>query len=273
MAQGTIIGNNCRTMGSWDLARREACNVPMFLHLPVLLPVQDPFFNFVLCSLRLDFEYTCTLNRVTFMSMSDSSEQELPQCLQADLDFAPWDFIAQHREVAPPAIRRLHASLRNKLMNRLKKRAERGVQSSSIANLNTPQASRQGIYLGCKKHATSTSRQGVYWWCQEHATSEKPPRDLLGVSGTRHKHKPLRLPATRHKQKPPRDLLGPQGTRHKYKLLRVPRTRHKHKPPRDLLGLQGTRSRRHAIKVFCVDTAIRLKSNMPKPHTLDRRGL
>ena len=113
----------------------------MFLHLPVLLPVQVPFFHCVLCALRLDLEYTCTLNRVTFISsMSDCWEQELQQCLEADLDFAPGDFIARHPEVAPRTIRRHHASIRNKLRNRLKKRAERGVQSSSMANLNTPQA-------------------------------------------------------------------------------------------------------------------------------------
>ena len=113
----------------------------MFLHLPVFLPLQVPFFHCVLCSLRLDLEYTCTLNRVTFISsMSDCWEQELQQCLEADLDFAPGDFIARHPEVAPRTIRRRHASLRNKLRNRLKKRVERGVQSSSMANLNTPQA-------------------------------------------------------------------------------------------------------------------------------------
>ena len=113
----------------------------MFLHLPVFLPLEVPFFHCVLCSLRLDLEYTCTLNRVTFISsMSDCWEQELQQCLEVDLDFAPGDFIARHPEVAPPTIRRRHASLRNKLRNRLKKRVERGVQSSSMANLNTPQA-------------------------------------------------------------------------------------------------------------------------------------
>ena len=113
----------------------------MFLHLPVFLPLRVPFFHRVLCSLRLDLDYTCTLNRVTFISsMSGCWEQELQQCLEADLDFALGDFIAWHPEVAPPTIRRRHASLRNKLRNRLKKRVERGVQSSSMANLNTPQA-------------------------------------------------------------------------------------------------------------------------------------
>ena len=113
----------------------------MFLRLPVFLPLPVPFFHCVLCSLRLDLEYTCTLNQVTFISsMSDCWEQELQQCLEADLDFAPGDFIARHPEVAPRTIRRRHASLRNKLRNRLKKWVERGVQSSSMANLNTPQA-------------------------------------------------------------------------------------------------------------------------------------
>ena len=113
----------------------------MFLHLPVFLPLQVPFFHCLLCSLRLDLEYTCTLNRVTFISsMSDCWEQGLQQCLEAGLDFAPGDFVARHPEVAPRTIRRRHASLRNKLRNRLKKRVERGVQSSSMANLNTPQA-------------------------------------------------------------------------------------------------------------------------------------
>ena len=113
----------------------------MFLHLPVFLSLPAPFFHCVLCSLRLDLEYTCTLNRVMFISsMSDCWEQELQQCLEADLDFAPGDFIARHPEVAPRTIRRCNASLRNKLRNRLKKRAVCGVQSSSMANLNTPQA-------------------------------------------------------------------------------------------------------------------------------------
>ena len=139
----------------------------MFLRLSVFLPLQVPFPHCVLCSLRLDLEYTCTLNRVTFISsMSDCWEQELQQCLEADLDFAPGDFIARHPEVAPRTIRRRHASLRNKLRNRLKKRVERGGQSSSMANLNTPQAqAAKGsiyiyiyIYRGCEEHATSTSR-------------------------------------------------------------------------------------------------------------------
>ena len=111
----------------------------MLLHLPVFLPLQIPFFHCVLCSLRLDLEYTCTLNPVTFiLSMSNCWEQGLQQCLEADLDFAPGDFIARHPEVWPPIIRRRPASVRNKLRNRLKKRAERGVQLSSMANLNTP---------------------------------------------------------------------------------------------------------------------------------------
>ena len=113
----------------------------MFLHIPLFLPLQVPFLHCVLCSLRSDLEDTCTLNRVTFISsMSDCWEQELQQCLEADLDFAPGDFIARHPEVAPRTIRRRHASIHNKLRNRLKKRSERGVRSSSIANLNTPQA-------------------------------------------------------------------------------------------------------------------------------------
>ena len=113
----------------------------MFLHLLIFLPFRDPFFHFVLCSLRWDLEYTCTLNGVTFIpSMSDRWEQELQQCLEADVDFPPGDFIAQHPELAPRTISRRHASIRKTVMNRLKKRAERGVQSSSMANLNTPQA-------------------------------------------------------------------------------------------------------------------------------------
>ena len=116
----------------------------MFLHLHVFLPLQVPFFHCVLCSLRLDLEYTCTLNRVTFISsMSDCWEQELQQCLEADLDFAPGDFIARHPEVAPRTIRRRHVSLRNKLRNRLKKRG--GAWSSIVIH-------------GKSQHATSTSR-------------------------------------------------------------------------------------------------------------------
>ena len=95
----------------------------------------------MLYSLRLDSEYTCSLNRVAFIpSMVDRWEQDLQQCLEADLDFAPRDFIAQHPEFAPRTLRRRHASIRHTVMKWLKKRAERGVQLSSMANLNTPQA-------------------------------------------------------------------------------------------------------------------------------------
>ena len=55
------------------------------------------FFHCVLCSSRLDLEYTYTLNRVTFiLSMSNRWEQELQQCLEADVDFDVGDFIVQH---------------------------------------------------------------------------------------------------------------------------------------------------------------------------------
>ena len=128
----------------------------MFLHLPVFLPFQVPFFHCVLCSLRLDLEYTCTLNRVMFISsMSDCWEQELQQCLEADLDFAPGDCIARHPEVAPRTIRRRHASLRNKLRNRLKKRA--GAWSSIVIHGKSQHASSTSCQ-GCQKHATGTSR-------------------------------------------------------------------------------------------------------------------
>ena len=99
------------------------------------------FFHCVLCSSRLDLEYTCTLNRVTFiLSMSNRWEQELQQCLEADVDFDVGDFIVQHPHIAPPTIRRRHASMRHTLMQRLNKRAKRGLQSSSMASLNTAQA-------------------------------------------------------------------------------------------------------------------------------------
>ena len=99
------------------------------------------FFHCVLCSSRLDLEYTCTLNRVTFiLCMSNRWEQELQQYLEADVDFDVGDFIVQHPEIAPPTIRRRHASMRHTLMKRLNKRAKRGLQSSSMASLNTAQA-------------------------------------------------------------------------------------------------------------------------------------
>ena len=99
------------------------------------------FFHCVLCSSRLDLEYTCTLNRVTFiLSMSNRWEQELQQCLEADVDFDVGDFIVQHPQIAPPTVRRRHASMRHTLMKRLNKRAKRGLQSSSMASLNTAQA-------------------------------------------------------------------------------------------------------------------------------------
>ena len=99
------------------------------------------FFHCVLCSSRLDLEYTCTLNRVTFIpSMSNCWGQELQQCLEADGNFDVGDFIARHPQIAPRTIRRRHASMRQTLMKRLNKRAKRGVQSSSMASLNTAQA-------------------------------------------------------------------------------------------------------------------------------------
>ena len=77
--------------------RCEMCIVPIHLHFPLFLVLQDPFlFHCVLCSSRLDLEYTCTLNRVTFiLSMSNRWEQELQQCLEADVDFDVGDFIVQ----------------------------------------------------------------------------------------------------------------------------------------------------------------------------------
>ena len=121
--------------------RCEMCIVPIHLHFPLVLLLQDPFFHCVLCSSRLDLEYTCTLNRVTFiLSMSNRWEQELQQCLEADVDFDVGDFIVQHPQIAPPTIRRRHASMRHTLMKRLNKRAKRGLQSSSMASLNTAQA-------------------------------------------------------------------------------------------------------------------------------------
>ena len=102
---------------------------------------RTPFFHCVLCSSRLDLEYTCTLNRVTFIpSMSNHWEQELQRCLEADVDFDVGDFIARHPQIAPRTIRRRHASMRQTLMKRLNKRAKVGVQSSSMASLNTAQA-------------------------------------------------------------------------------------------------------------------------------------
>ena len=102
---------------------------------------RTPFFHCVLCSSRLDLEYTCTLNPVTFiLSMSNRWEQELQQCLEADVDFDVGDFIVQHPQIARRNIRRRHASLRHTLMKRVNKRAKGGLQSSSMASLNTGQA-------------------------------------------------------------------------------------------------------------------------------------
>ena len=72
--------------------------------------------------------------------MSNRWEQELQQCLEADVDFDVGDFIVQHSQIAPPTIRRRHASMRQTLMKRLNKPAQRGRQSSSMASLNTAQA-------------------------------------------------------------------------------------------------------------------------------------
>ena len=73
-------------------------------------------------------------------SMSNCWEKELQQCLEANVDFDVGDFIAQHPQIAPPTIRCRHASMRQTLMKRLNKRAKRGVQSSSMASVNTAQA-------------------------------------------------------------------------------------------------------------------------------------
>ena len=99
------------------------------------------FFHCVLCSSWLDLEYTCTLNRVMFiLSMSNRWKQELQQCLEADVDFDVGDFIVQHPRIGPQTIRQRHASMRHTLMKRLNKRAKCGLQSSSMASLNTAQA-------------------------------------------------------------------------------------------------------------------------------------
>ena len=162
------------------------------------------FFHCVLCSSRLDLEYTCTLNRVTFiLSMSNRWEQELQQCLEADVDFDVGDFIVQHPQIAPPTIRRRHASMRHTLMKRLNKRAKRGLRSSSMAvltrhkrkpprvqgtsqaqaakgarNTSAAQAAKGSTggkehlcgtsCQGCKEHLCGTSCQGFYWRYNEH---------------------------------------------------------------------------------------------------------
>ena len=135
-----IMGNGTWNMGIAVLGC-ERCIVPIHLHFPLPLLLQDPFLSLCALFLRLDLEYTCTLNRVTFIpSMSNCWEQELQQCLEADVDFDVGDFIARHPQIAPPTIRRRHASMRQTLMKRLNKRAKRGVQSSWMASLNTAQA-------------------------------------------------------------------------------------------------------------------------------------
>ena len=109
---------------------------------PSTSPAVRPF-SFIVCSVLrgLNLEYRCTLNRDMFIpSMSNRWEQELQQCLEADVHFDVGDFIAHHPQIAPPTIRRRHASMRQTLMKRLNKRAKHGVQSSSMASLNTAQA-------------------------------------------------------------------------------------------------------------------------------------
>ena len=129
--------------GSWVL---RCCVVRCALYQCICVSLysfcyRTLFFHCVLCSSWLDLEYTCTLNRVTFiLSMSNRWEQELQQCLEADVDFDVGKFIVQHPQIAPPTIRRRHASMRQTLMKRLNKRAQRGLQSSFMASLNTAQA-------------------------------------------------------------------------------------------------------------------------------------
>ena len=112
------------------------------------------------------------------------------------VDFVVGDFIARHAQMALPTICRCYASLRRTLMNRLHKRAERGVHSSSMASLNNKQPRVQGT-----RH------------------KNKPPRVLLWVQGTCHKHKPPAKGSTRGA----RDTLESQaakGTRNTPKLPR-----------------------------------------------------
>ena len=53
----------------------------MFCHLRLSFPVEYLFLHCVLCFLRFDGGYMCTLNRVEFIpSICDFWEQELGHC-------------------------------------------------------------------------------------------------------------------------------------------------------------------------------------------------
>ena len=104
------------------------------------------FCHCVLYSSRLDLEYMCTLNRVTFIpSMSNRWEQELQRCLEADVDFDVGDFIAQHPQIAPRNICRRHAAHIGEAV------AQAGEPWSAL------------VIHGKSEHGTSASRQGFYW--------------------------------------------------------------------------------------------------------------
>ena len=68
----------------------------------------------------------------------------------------------QHPQIAPPTIRRRHASMRHTLMKRLNKRAQRGLQSSSMASLNTAQAqAAKGARNTCAAQGAKGSTGGT----------------------------------------------------------------------------------------------------------------
>ena len=239
------------------------------------------FFHRVLCSSRLDLEYTCTLNRVVFiLSMSNRWEQELQQCLEADVDFDVGDFIVQHPQIAPQTIHRRHASMRQTLMKRLNKRAKRGLQSSSMASLNTAQAQAARVQGTPHKHKLPRV-QGTPLRHKLPRVQGTPLRHKLPrVQGTPLRHKLPRVQGTPLRHKLPRVLLEVQGTRRKRKPPRVQGTRRKRKPPR-VQGtrrkrkpprVQGTRQSRNATRALSVDTPIHRRDNMPKLHILNRGG-
>ena len=96
--------------------------------------------SFIVCSVLRGWIWNIRVLLTELRSYPPCPTAGNKSCNEADVDFDVGDFIARHPQIAPRTIRRRHASMRQTLMKRLNKRAKGGVQSSSMASLNTAQA-------------------------------------------------------------------------------------------------------------------------------------
>ena len=251
------------------------------------------FFHCVLCSSRSDVEYTCTLNRVTFiLSTSNRWEHELQQCLEADVDFDVGDFIVQHPQIAPRTIRRRHASMRQTLMNRLNKRAKRGLQSSSMASLNTAQAqAAKGARNTSQAQAANSAKNTSQAQAAKGARNTSAAQAAKGATNTpaaqaaknarntfaAQAAKGARNTSVAQAAKGPTggtrntpQVQAAKGTRNKPQAQAAKGTRNT--PQAQAAGVQGTSQSRNATRALSVDMPIPRGGNMPKLHILDRGG-